>query len=294
MAHDDAPRGHVLTRREALALLGVTGAAFFGRSVAAFTPLLHHAAPAWGQGAAGTAPSTGAAAWPATPAAAASPAPGAATSCIVRPGQTEGPYFVDELLLRSDIRSDPSDGSTRPGAELRLAIHVSALLADSSCIPLAGAYVDLWHCDALGVYSDVQDPGFDTLGKKFLRGYQITDPSGVASFVTIYPGWYLGRTVHMHVKIRSAPATSPGFEFTSQLYFDDALTDQVHAQQPYASKGQRTFRNDADGLYRQGGSQLLLAVSLDGSAYVSTLEVALQGVVSVRPGTWSGVKTKYS
>ena len=277
MANDDGPRGRVLTRREALALLGAAGAGILGKSAAAFAPLLHRAATL-----------------PAPDAAAAVPAPGAATACIVRPAQTEGPYFVDELLLRSDIRSDPSDSSIRPGAELRLQIHVSGLLADSSCIPLAGAYVDLWHCDALGVYSDVQDPGFNTLGKKFLRGYQITDAQGTASFVTIYPGWYLGRTVHMHFKIRSAPTTSPGFEFTSQLYFDDTLTDQVHAQQPYAAKGQRTFRNDTDGLFRQGGAQLLLAVSPDGSAYVATLEVALQGVVSVQPGTWGKVKTRYS
>src|SRR5262245_16350027 len=186
MAHDDAPRGHVLTRREALALLGVTGAAFFVRSAAAFPPLLNQVARGSGPGAAATPPEPGAAASPATRSPSALQAPGTATSCIVRPAQTEGPYFVDEGLLRSDIRSDPSAGSIRPGAELRLAIQVSGLLADSSCIPLPGVTVDLWHCDALGVYSDVQDPGFDTLGKKFLRGAQITDTHGLASFVTIY------------------------------------------------------------------------------------------------------------
>ena len=167
-------------------------------------------------------------------------------------------------------------------------------MADSGRIPLAGAYVDLWHCDALGIYSDVQDPGFNTVGKKFLRGYQVTDSSGAASFTTIYPGWYQGRTVHMHFKIRSAPTASPGYEFTSQLYFDDALTDQVHAQQPYAAKGQRTLRNSGDAVYRQNGAQLLLAVGQDAGIYAATFDISLQDVVSVEPQSWTGAKKKYS
>lgn len=89
-------------------------------------------------------------------------------SCRVRPQQTEGPYFVDEKLNRSDIRSDPSDSSVKQGVPLRLVFNVSQI-DGSSCKPLAGATVDIWHCDALGVYSDVSDPSFSTVGKKFLR-----------------------------------------------------------------------------------------------------------------------------
>src|SRR5204862_5959516 len=91
--------------------------------------------------------------------------------CVVRPEQTEGPYFVDERLNRSDIRSDPSDGLVKEGFLLELALRVHKI-GGSDCTPLAGVVVDVWHCDALGVYSDVRDRSFDTRGKKFLRGYQ--------------------------------------------------------------------------------------------------------------------------
>ena len=137
-------------------------------------------------------------------------------ACIVRPEQTEGPYFIDEKLNRSDIRVDPSDNSTKAGVPLRLEFHVSRVTA-GSCAALSGAMVDIWHCDALGVYSDVRDAGFDTRGKKFLRGYQMSDAKGVAEFLTIYPGWYEGRAVHIHFKIRIDPPASRAREFTSRF-----------------------------------------------------------------------------
>jgi protocatechuate 3,4-dioxygenase beta subunit len=154
----------------------------------------------------------------------------------VRPALTEGPYFVDEMINRSDIRSDPSDGSIKEGTPLNLTLYVSQING-SGCTPLAGAQVDVWHCDAAGVYSDASDPGFNTKGQKFLRGYQVTDANGMAKFTTIYPGWYQGRAVHIHFKIRTDPSSASGYEFTSQWFFDETLTDQVHAQQPYAAKG---------------------------------------------------------
>jgi protocatechuate 3,4-dioxygenase beta subunit len=198
-------------------------------------------------------------------------------SCVVRPEQTEGPYFIDEKLNRSDIRSDPSDGSVKPGVPLRLAFHVSRI-AGASCSRLGGAVVDVWQCDALGVYSDVRDmnAGFDTRGKKFLRGYQTTDANGVAEFLTIYPGWYPGRAVHIHFKIRNDPASRSAQEFVSQLYFDESMTDQVHKQSPYNGKGYRTTTNDKDFGYGSGGKQLMPSLTKDGNGYAAKFEIGLQ------------------
>lgn len=266
MHTDDTQVGRILTRREALALLGAASAAML-------------AACAPGQLTAPTAspypaPSS-------VPTEAASPTIQAATittsptsfvpSCIVRPALTEGPYFVDEKINRSDIRSDPSDGSVKAGAPLTLTVNVSQINS-SGCTPLAGAQVDVWHCDALGVYSDASDPSFNTQGKKFLRGYQVTDDNGTVKFTTIYPGWYRGRAVHIHFKIR----TTSGHEFTSQWFFDDALSDQVYTQAPYAQKGPHTLLNTEDGIYNQGGSQLVLDVKKKGAAYASTFDIGLQ------------------
>src|SRR5215212_906535 len=141
----------------------------------------------------------------------------AASTCVVRPEQTQGPYFVDEMLNRSDIRED------REGVPLDLTFNVSRVDRGNAaaCGPLAGAMVDVWHADAAGQYSDVRDnaEGFDTQKETFLRGYQLTDESGTARFTTIYPGWYRGRAVHIHFKIRESPESDRGYEFTSQLYF---------------------------------------------------------------------------
>jgi protocatechuate 3,4-dioxygenase beta subunit len=135
---------------------------------------------------------------------------------------------------------------------------------------LQGATVDVWHCDAIGSYSDVRENASsagDTRGKKFLRGYQVTDAQGKVEFQTIYPGWYQGRTVHIHYKIRTDPKSEVGHELTSQLYFDDATTDAVHAQAPYAQKGKRDTTNSNDGIFRCGGSDLMLTLSKDAQGY---------------------------
>lgn len=162
--------GHLLSRRQVVSLLGATGVfwliggALFSRQASASSDV---------------------------------------PSCVVRPEQTEGPYFVDEGLNRSDIRTDPTTGQVKAGTALTLTLQIFRV-GSRDCAPLAGAHVDIWHCDALGVYSDVRDAGFNTIGQKFLRGYQISDARGEAKFVTIYPGWYAGRTVHIHVKVRTA------------------------------------------------------------------------------------------
>jgi protocatechuate 3,4-dioxygenase beta subunit len=239
---------HTLSRREALALIGASGAV-----------LLTGALPAHGA------------------------APAAAPSCVARPQQTEGPFFVEEGLNRSDIRSDPGSGAIKPGVPLRLAFRVSRM-SGGSCAPLAGAQVDVWHCDAAGRYSDAGN-GRAT-AEKFLRGYQRTDAAGMAQFLTIYPGWYGGRAVHVHFKIRAAApsasmssASTPSasmFEFTSQLYFDEALTDRVYASAPYAAGRRRSTRNADDFIFRDGGSKLLLELSPEAAGYAATFDVGLQ------------------
>ena len=196
-------------------------------------------------------------------------------SCVFRPEQTEGPFFVDERLNRSDIRSDPADGRVKPGTPLVLTLLVSRLTA-GDCQPLQGAQVDIWHCDALGVYSDVRDFPINSVGQKFLRGYQVTDARGAVQFVTVYPGWYPGRTVHMHFKIRTAPIARRSFDFTSQLYFDDQLTDRVHATPPYAGQGLRTTRNEHDWIFRRGGEQLMLTPTTTADGYSSTFAISLK------------------
>lgn len=198
-------------------------------------------------------------------------------ACIARPEQTEGPFFVEEALNRSDIRSDPRSGEVKAGVPLRIIFHVSRL-SGTSCAPLAGAQVDVWHCDANGRYSDVRGFGFgaSTTGQQFLRGYQLTDAAGSAQFLTNFPGWYGGRAVHLHFKVRAAPAAAPSYAFTSQLYFDDALTERVFALEPYASHGRRWMRNGDDGLFRDDGKQLLLAAEADGPGYAASFDLGLQ------------------
>jgi len=118
------------------------------------------------------------------------------------------------------------------------------------------------------VYSDVDN----ARGQKFLRGYQTTDASGSAKFTTVYPGWYQGRAVHIHFKIR--PTSSS--EFTSQLFFDDALSTQVFAQAPYSQKGtQGITRNAADGIFQQSGGKLTLNVTKSGDVYAATFDIGL-------------------
>ena len=197
--------------------------------------------------------------------------------CLVSPEQTQGPFFVEEKLNRSDLRVDPANGAVSPGVSLRLLLNVNQV-ANNSCKPLPGAVVDVWHCDALGSYSDVRDNAGgsgDTRGRKFLRGYQVTDGQGRVEFQTIYPGWYQGRTVHLHYKIRTNPNSEVGQEFTSQLFFDEAITDQVHAQQPYAQKGRRDTTNSSDGIFARGGNDLMLGLSKDAEGYAGTYKVAV-------------------
>jgi protocatechuate 3,4-dioxygenase beta subunit len=194
-----------------------------------------------------------------------------ACSIITSPSLTEGPYFVDEDLNRPDIRFD-ADRSIQPGMPLSLAINVSKLV-DCNPVPLTGAYVDIWHCNAAGVYSDVSAQS--STGRKFLRGYQPTDRHGNVYFLTIYPGWYQGRAVHIHTKVRVFDGLYQSYEFTSQFFMDEAFTDEVYRLAPYNTRGSRDTRNPTDSIYAgasslagvtsNSGSQLMLSLRNKGS-----------------------------
>ena len=264
---DDRPMGRILTRREILALVGATSVAV-ACAPGALTAATPSTAASVAAGTAAPAASTGASAAATTGTAVATP------SCIVRPALTEGPYFVDEKLNRSDIRPEPTTGAVKPGLALVLAFNVARVSA-GSCVALQNAQVDIWHCDALGVYSDASDPSFNTKGQKFLRGYQVTDASGKAVFTTIYPGWYQGRAVHIHFKIRTTAANGAVSDFTSQLFFDDAQNAQVFAQSPYSQKGTGWMKNAQDGIYTGGGDKLLLKPTQSGGSYAATFDIGL-------------------
>ena len=243
MSHDDdRPVGHILTRREVLASLGVAAAA-------ALVP------PGVIRGAARRRPSR----------------------CVVRPAQTEGPYFVDTRLDRSDIRSDPASGMVPEGTPLFLTFQVGRM-DGATCAPLPGVLVDIWQCDSLGIYSGVKDINnlFDTTGKQFLRGHQRTDANGQATFRTVFPGWYQGRTVHIHFKLRTGPGAGQGHEFTSQLYFDDKVGDELFSHAPYSVNTQPRTRNSGDGIFRrERGPELVMDVERDSKGFRGVFDVGM-------------------
>jgi protocatechuate 3,4-dioxygenase beta subunit len=199
------------------------------------------------------------------------------------PQQTEGPYFVDGMPNRSDIRSDPSDGSVQEGIPLHLVIHVYGINKNGSCSPLKGAKVDIWHANSQGIYSDIADQG--TTGKKFLRGYQLTDNNGTVRFTTIYPGWYQGRAIHIHDKVRTFNGSEKTLGWTSQLYFDNSINEQVHKQLPYSKHGSPDMTNEQDGIYAgpstdqlvqsNAGKHLMVNLSKEGQSYIGTFNIVL-------------------
>jgi protocatechuate 3,4-dioxygenase beta subunit len=233
-----------MSRRQALVLLGTAGAAILAGHSTAYNA---------------SAPSSS----------------GKLTGCIVTSKQTEGPFFIDERLNRSDIRVDPSDGSLKAGVPLSLTLRVTTV-GSGGCNPLSGAIVDIWQCDAVGTYSGVTERDSRSAGKNFLRGYQVTDANGNTQFTTLYPGWYPGRTVHIHFKVGTNAKSRNPQEITSQLYFDDALTDRIHAQPPYSGKGQRPVKNQQDGLFRNGGRQLMLSPVEKRQGYEAIFDIGLQ------------------
>jgi protocatechuate 3,4-dioxygenase beta subunit len=269
MTDETSPR-RLLTQRRTLGLIGAAGVA--GLAAAVGCSSSDNAATATATRSTTTTGMTGAnsasAATTSTATATASAQP--VINCVAVPALTEGPYFVDELLNRSDIRADPTTGAASAGTPLEMTIRVFS----AACAPLAGAHVDIWHCDAAGKYSD--ESANNTVGLKFLRGYQVTDENGAAKFTTIYPGWYVGRAVHIHFKIRTYDGSSQTSAFTSQFFFDDAQSDAIYQQAPYNSRGSRDTRNSSDSIYGQSGGQTLLTLSPSGNGYASTFGISLQ------------------
>jgi protocatechuate 3,4-dioxygenase beta subunit len=166
-----------------------------------------------------------------------------AVSCVLMPELTEGPYYIPGEKLRRNI----TDG--RPGTPLILRL---AVVDVSTCKPVRGAAVDIWHADAAGNYSGFAS---GSGSRTFMRGIQRTDAHGIAAFRTVYPGWYQGRTVHIHVKVH----VRGNVVHTGQLFFSDALTDRVYRNAPYNQRPNRTTRNANDSIFVNGGRKSLLS-----------------------------------
>ena len=179
----------------------------------------------------------------------------ATLDCVLTPEMTEGPFFVEEDLNRSDLIAGETAASVTAGLPLELTLGVFRVNG-AQCSAFADAMVDIWHADVEGVYSDVS-PNFlqsqDTSGKNFLRAQQTTNESGVVKFKTIYPGWYSGRAIHIHFKIRIEGAGGAGYDFTSQMFFDEDINDEVMAMAAYNARGERTIRNMNDQVFNGTG-----------------------------------------
>jgi protocatechuate 3,4-dioxygenase beta subunit len=236
---DDDPRDErALTRRESLLGLGGIAAAALGAGGA--LGALDGDAQAAGSG----------------PAAVVS----GLVTCVLTPELTAGPFILDGDKVRRDIREG------RPGARLELATTVVDV---STCTPIRGAAVDVWHCDAGGAYSGFAQEG--TEGETFMRGIQRTDRKGVARFTTVYPGWYSGRTVHIHVQV----STGGNVLHTGQLFFPERLTDAVFRRAPYNRRPNRDTRNAADSIFRNGGARSMLRLARQGSGYVGRITMGI-------------------
>jgi hypothetical protein len=181
-------------------------------------------------------------------------------TCVLTPELTEGPYYVAGERVRRDI----TEG--KPGTPLLLNLTV---VNASTCKPVKNAAVDIWHCDALGVYSGAVA---DNSGTNFLRGIQKTNGSGIATFKTIYPGFYRGRAVHIHVKVH----VGGNVVHTGQLFFPAAVTNAVYQTAPYSGHGTTPDTLNAnDSIFRNGGSKGMLGLKKSGSGYMGSINMGV-------------------
>ena len=182
-----------------------------------------------------------------------------AVTCVLTPELTEGPYYITGEKLRRNI----TEG--KPGAPLTL--HL-AVVDTSTCKPIKGAAVDIWHADAGGVYSGF---GAGSVNRTFMRGAQRTGADGIATFQTVYPGWYHGRTVHIHVKVH----VGGNVVHTGQLFFADAVTDAVYRRAPYTKRPSRTTRNADDSIFVNGGKNSLVKIGRLGAGYAGAITMGV-------------------
>jgi protocatechuate 3,4-dioxygenase beta subunit len=231
-----------LDRRTALRLLGAAG---FGAAVVACG------------GGSGSKQSSGSRTTSRSSSATSSTAGSGAQTCVLSRELTEGPYYLDLDLVRADITED------RPGAPLALALTV---VDATACTPIRDAVVDIWHTDASDEHSGVEGNG-----GTFLRGTQVTGTDGVVTFATIYPGWYSGRAVHIHVKVHVS-----GTEVhTGQLFFPDDFTSDVYRRSPYASRPGPDLVNRQDQIFSDGGAQSVLAPTASGDGYAAGMTLGV-------------------
>ena len=199
--------------------------------------------------------------------------------CLVAPETTEGPYYFDPALVRTDI----TEG--KPGVPLELTLQV----VDASCTPLENARVDIWHCDAAGNYSGYATQGsdgtLDTTNETFLRGTQMTDANGLARFATIYPGWYRGRTTHIHYKVFLDETTV----LTSQIFFPDALSEYLFLNvEAYKRAATRDTVNVNDGIAQAAGDGAYAAIREQSDRYVAELVVGVDPTATSQEGMNGG------
>jgi protocatechuate 3,4-dioxygenase beta subunit len=200
------------------------------------------------------------------------------TSCTVTPEGEEGPYFVDDSATgfnRSDIRSNLDGSNIQSGIPFTLSIYIYD--DENSCAAMANVQVDIWHCNASGIYS--AENVESTSGETWLRGYQLTDSNGLATFVTIIPGWYAGRTTHIHLRLRSTyDSTTTGGTNTTQLFFPQDTIDTINTTiSPYIAEGTNPTTNATDQVYtgEVDGANLLALSGDNTSGYTATIKVNL-------------------
>lgn len=258
MDNDDKQIGDILSRREAILRGGAAGVGLFGAALGAQAQE-HGASDRNVQD--------------------------RTINLYATPALTEGPFFEDWNIQRSNLL----EGTTRPevinGLPLTLQIGMIRI-KNGTYSPVVGAKIDAWHCDAVGAYSDEPSPPnvVNTVGQNWLRGYQLTNAQGMVEFKTIYPGWYPGRAVHIHFKVRTYnPANQLVYQFTSQWFFDDSLSDQIMTTAPYSAHPGVRRRNNQDGIFNQiqadgstAGSHLMLNLSPNPKGgYLGSYSIAL-------------------
>lgn len=184
--------------------------------------------------------------------------------CVLAPELTEGPFYIEPAMMRRDI----TEGAAGTPLVMRLQV------VDAACAPIAVARVDVWHCDAAGAYSAFADGGGGAAaaGQTFLRGTQMTDDAGVATFDTIYPGWYPGRAVHVHYKVYISEREM----VTSQMFFAESVSREVFAASPvYATRGNADVPLESDRIARRAGDGAISDVAVLDGALTASLVVGV-------------------